>query len=155
MAFAPTSPVTGSAQTGLTSPTYTLTADQAPDVNGKQYAITALGGTQTGVSVHSTSIPFTLTAWRPKVPRILGVPNPVTGIIPAVPNNTYKFVVRKGVLPAAGQPARLATFTVECSVPAGSESYDLVSLRAGLSCLFGAAASVSSAWGDTLAAGTL
>lgn len=36
-----TSPVTGSAQTGFTSPTYTITADKFPGNNGVQYAITA------------------------------------------------------------------------------------------------------------------
>lgn len=43
MSFAPSSPVTGAAVTGLTSPTYSLTTDVAPSLNGKQYAITAVG----------------------------------------------------------------------------------------------------------------
>jgi len=42
MTFALSSPVTGAAQTGLTSPTYTVTADTPPDANAKQYAVTAL-----------------------------------------------------------------------------------------------------------------
>jgi hypothetical protein len=85
MTVSVTSPVTGSAQTGLTSPTFTLTTDVAPDVNGKQWVVTALGGTQTGVSVHSVASPFSLTFWRPKISRILGQPNINTGIIANVP----------------------------------------------------------------------
>lgn len=150
-----TSPVTGSAQTGLTSPTYTLTSDIAPDVNGRQYAITALGGTQTGVSAHSVASPFTLTAWRPKNPKVLGNPNINTGIISNIPNNTYKLMVRKGVIPLAGQPARVATFTLTMDVPAGSDTADSEDIRAALSCLFGAVAQQSAGIGDTLISGVL
>lgn len=51
MTIALSSPVTGGAQTGFTSPTYTLTADTPPaGSGGKQYAATALGGTQAGVT---------------------------------------------------------------------------------------------------------
>jgi hypothetical protein len=149
------SPVTGSAQTGLTSPTYTLTSDVAPDANGKQYAITALGGTQTGVDVHSVAKPFTITVWKPKSPRTLGQPNVNTGVIANVPNNTYKIVVRKGVLPLSGQPNRTAVYTLQCDVPAGSDTADAEDLRAALSLLIGAASQVSAGFGDTLVNGIL
>jgi len=72
MTISYTNPVTGAAQTGLTSPTYTLVADIAPDVNGRQWAVSALGGTQTGVRTHSASDPFTITVMRPKVFQSLG-----------------------------------------------------------------------------------
>ena len=72
----PTSPVTGAAQTGLTTPTYTFVADVAPDANGKQVAVTALGGTQVGVTPHSVASPFTGTFVRPKSFKALGQPNP-------------------------------------------------------------------------------
>jgi len=61
MTWSPTTPVTGGAQTGFTAPTYTLSVDTAPDINGKQHAVTALGGTQAGVTSHSVSNPFTVT----------------------------------------------------------------------------------------------
>jgi hypothetical protein len=49
MSISVTSPITGGAQTGLTSPTYTVVTDTAPPGNpGKQVAVTALGGTQAG-----------------------------------------------------------------------------------------------------------
>jgi len=103
MTWSPSSPVTGGAQTGLTSPTYTITLDSAPDVNGTQHAVTAFGGTQTGVRTHSISDPFTITATRPKNPRVLPSPNAVTGKYSAIPRNTYSFIVRKGVNYAANQ----------------------------------------------------
>ena len=102
MSFALTSPITGLAQTGFTAPTYTIVTDIAPDVSGKQVAVTALGGTQAGVTAHSMASPFTITFFRPKVFRFLGKPNPTTGLIKDVPRNTFKLITRKGVLPLAG-----------------------------------------------------
>ena len=70
MTFSLTSPITGAAQTGFTTPTYTHVADTAPDVNGRQVAITALGGTQAGVTVHSVASPFSITFFRPKAYKV-------------------------------------------------------------------------------------
>jgi hypothetical protein len=153
MTMTVTSPVTGGPQTGLTSPTYTLTADVAPDNNGKQNAVTALGGTQTGVTTHSVAAPFTITAIKPKVSKVLGSPNPVTGIIKNVPTNTYKWIVRKGVLPLAGQPYVTMVATVTIDVPAGADLADAANVRAALSLLFGAVWQQSAGTGDTAISG--
>ncbi len=149
MAVSPTSPITGGAQTGLTSPTYTVVADAAPDVNAIQYAVTALGGTQTGVLTHTASSPFTLTWFRAKSYRALGKANPITGVINQVPRNTLKLIVRKGVLPLAGQPTQTMLITTSIDVVAGSETADAANLRAGLSLLIGALNQVSAGVGDT------
>lgn len=138
MSFNPSSPVTGAAVSGLTTPTYTLTTDVAPSINGKQYAITALGGTQTGVDVHSVSKPFTLTFFRPVQLRTLPQANPVTGIIKNVPMNTYKLITRKGALPAANQNAMVARITTIIEVPAGSDTFEPEDLKAMVSSHFGA-----------------
>jgi hypothetical protein len=150
-----TSPITGAAQTGLTSPTYTLTADVAPDANGKQNAVTALGGTQTGVTTHSVAAPFTITAVRPKVFKALGKPNPVTGLIKDVPNNVYKVITRKGVLPLAGQPYTNAMVQTIITVPAGSDLADAANLRAMLSAHIGALSQQSAGIGDTAVSGII
>lgn len=153
MSIALTSPVTGSAQTGLTSPTYTHTSDTAPDANGRQYAVTALGGTQTGVIASSVAAPFTITFFRPKVFKALGTPNPVTGVIGSVPRNVYKVVVRKGVLPLAGQPYQTMLVTLSCEVPAGADTADAPNIRAALSMAIGSLSQVSSGLGDTVVSG--
>lgn len=150
-----TSPITGAAQTGLTSPTYTHVPDTAPDNNGRQVAVTALGGTQTGVTTHSVASPFTLTFVRPKVSRYLGKPNPTTGLVKDVPRNTYKFIGRKGVLPLAGQPYQVAQCTVIIDVPAGSDIADAPNLRALLSAVFGGVAQASASVGDFAISGIL
>lgn len=151
----PTSPITGGAQTGLTSPTYTFVSDVAPDANGKQVAVTALGGTQTGVQVHSVASPFTLTFARPKAFKALGQPNPVTGRLPSVPRNTYKIITRKGVVPLAGQPAATMLVTTTIDVPAGSDSYDAMNVRAALSAHIGALNQQSAGIGDTGTSGIM
>lgn len=155
MTWSLTSPITGAAQTGFTAPTYTHVADQAPDVNGKQVAVTALGGTQAGVVVHSVAAPFTITQFRPKVPKVLSKPNPVTGLLPSVPMNTYKTITRKGVLPLAGQPYAVARMTTVMEVPAGSDAADPANLRAMLSAHIGALSQQSSGLGDTAVSGVL
>lgn len=130
MAFNPTSPLSGVAVGSLLTPTYTLTADVAPNAHSEQYAVTALGGTQTGVNTHSVSEPFTLTMFRPATFKQIGVPNPVTGVINSIPFNVYKAVVRKGVTPAANQSPVTAMVKIEISVPAGAEAYDDANVEA-------------------------
>jgi hypothetical protein len=150
-----TSPITGLAQTGFTTPTYTVVADLAPDVNGRQQAVTALGGTQAGVRLHSSTDPFTITSFRPKVFQSLGKPNPTTGVIKYVPMNRFRVLTRKGVLPLAGQSAVPAMTDTIMSVPAGSDSADAPNLRAMLSLHFGALSQQSAGVGDTIVTGIM
>lgn len=147
--------ITGAAQTGFTSPTYTMTADTQPDVNAKQSVVTALGGTQAGVTVHSVSVPFFCSVWKPKKMAALGKANPVTGIIANVPTNQYKVLTQKGVVPAANQVARPLTIRTLIDVPAGADSHDLANVRAALAAHIGLLWAQSSGIGDTAGNGTL
>lgn len=149
MSFTLTSPVTGSAQTGLTTPTYTIAADVAPTSRGKQYAVTALGGTQAGVAAHSVASPFTTTFELPATLKGLGVVNPATGLLRAVPRNVYKYRTRKGVVPLTGQPASLMIIETTISVPAGADVADANSVKAALSMHLGGLTQASSGIGDT------
>lgn len=155
MTWSPSSPVTGGAQTGFTSPTYTLTTDVAPDTNGKQHAVTALGGTQTNVRAHTVSDPFTVTFTRPKNPRVLPSANPVTGKYGGIPRNTYSMIVRKGVQYAANQAPDVCIARLIFDVPAGADAYDAVNIRAAMSLIAGILSQQSSGVGDTLVSGIL
>lgn len=155
MTFALTTPVTGGAQTGLTSPTYTIAADTPPDANAKQYAVTALGGTQSGVLAHSVAAPFTLSMFRPRGFKALAPVNPVTGVLRSVPMNAYKVITRKGVLPLAGQSFKNMVITTVIEVPAGSDVADPNSIRAAMSAHIGALTQNSSGYGDTIVNGML
>lgn len=155
MTIAVSSPITGAAQTGFTSPTYTVVDDVAPDINGKQVAVTALGGTQAGVRTHAVSDPFTVTFTRPKSPKALQSPNPVTGRFGSVPKNTYSCIVRKGVNFAANQAPEVMLARLYIDVPAGSDAYDSPNIRAALSALIGSLDQQSSGFGDMLVNGVL
>jgi hypothetical protein len=155
MTFALTSPITGAAQTGLTSPTYTLTADTPPNANSKQSVVTALGGTQTGVISHTVAAPFSIAMFRPQNPQVLGPVSPVTGVLTKIPRNTYKVVTRKGVLPLAGQSYQPMIVTTTIEVPAGADSADAPNVRAALSAHIGALSQQSAGIGDTTVQGVL
>jgi len=156
MSFTLSSPVTGAAQTGLTTPTYTLAVDTAPTSSGKQYAVISIGGTQTGVDAASSPTrPFTFTGSRPSSLKALGVVDPVTGVLRAVPRNTYKLLVRKGVTVLAGQAPAVLQARVELDIPAGADTADVANVRAALSLLFGAIAQISSSIGDTCVTGVI
>lgn len=155
MSFNPSSPVTGAAVSGLTTPTYTLTSDSAPNNNGKQFAVTALGGTQTGVDAHTVAKPFTLTYFRPAVLRTLPQANPTTGVIKEVPINSHKVITRKGVAPASGQNPVVAKITTIIDVPAGSETYEPEDVKAMISLHAGALSAQASGIADTVITGIM
>lgn len=155
MSFAPASPITGAAVTGLTTPTYTHVQDVAPNINGKQYAITALGGTQTGVDVNSVSKPFTISFFRPPVLRALPQANPVTGIIKNVPVNTYKLITRKGASPASNQSTMTASITTQINCPAGTDSFEPEEIRAMISAHFGVGWAQADGISQTVLSGVL
>lgn len=156
MSFSLASPVTGGAQTNFSSPTYTLAVDTAPTSSGKQYAVSAIGGTQAGVDAASSpSRPFTITLMRPPVLRALPAVDGATGVLRNVPMNTYKIGVRKGVTPLAGQASRNAQAWVTIDVPAGADTADAPNIRAMLSLLHGAIAQISAEIGVTVVTGVI
>lgn len=155
MSFIPASPVTGAAVSGLTSPTYTIAADVAPSINGKQFAVTALGGTQTGVDTNTVSKPFTITFFRPVALKTLPQVNPTTGVIKNIPMNQYKLITRKGIQPAANQMLMVARITTIIEVPAGSDTYEPEELRAMISAHAGIMWAQASGIADTVITGVL
>lgn len=138
MSVSLTSPVVGAAVTGFTAPTFTLTEDSSPNSHSKQWAVSALGGTQPGsVDVHAISNPFTVTVERPANFRGVGTPNPVTGMIGVQPRNVFKVRIRKGMLPLSGQADQVSNCELRIPVVAGADSADPENIRALISCLGG------------------
>jgi hypothetical protein len=72
-----------------------------------------------------------------------------------VPDNVYKVITRKGVLPLAGQPYAVMNITTTISVPAGSDTADAANVRAALSVHLGALAQQSAGIGDLAVNGIL
>lgn len=155
MAYSPASPVTGATVTGFTSPTYTLSADTSPGGTlGVQKVVSALGGTQTGVVAHSADSPFTINFERPKQFKLLGNPN-ANGYYDRVPKNQWKYIVRKGVTPAANQQPVVAQIRVEIDMPAGATSYDAANCKALYSAAIGVLWESANDIADSAISGTL
>lgn len=156
MAISIPTPITGGAQTGFTSPTYTMTVDNPPDVFSKQSVVSALGGTQTGVVAHSVNVPFSLTVRRPSTLKTLFAKflNGVTGKYTKVPTNTYTILTRKGVAIQSGQYENMLIRT-SVEVPAGADSFDIANIRAAVSAHVGLLSSQSAGIGDTVNTGVL
>lgn len=155
MAFNPSSPVTGGTSTVLTSPTFTIVSDTAPTSLGKQVAVSALGGTQTGVTPNSVSSPFTATMFRPAVLKTLQPVNPATGALKSVPMNDYTVLTRKGVIPLAGQAAKVLPIRTVMSVPAGADVADPLSIASAISFHIGLLAQIADEYRKTALTGTL
>jgi len=150
--FSPDSSITGAAQTGLTSPTYTLASDLAPDVNTRQYVVTALGGTQTGARESTAGDPFTLTLKKTPY-KALPAKNPVNGSYGNVPLNRVEQLFRKGLKIDSAGTIRNGNVRVIVELPAGSETNDAVNIRALWSFVIGLLTEESADIGDSTVAG--
>lgn len=148
--------VTGGAQTGFTTPGYNVTPDIYPGgVNGRQYAILTVSGTQAGVRTHAVSDPFTIAFTRPTAPKVLQSPNPVTGRYGNIPKNSYSIIVRKGTNFAANQAPEISLARAYFEIAAGADAYDPANVRAMNSLFVGAVSQQSAGWGDTQVTGVL
>lgn len=153
MTWSPDSSTTGGAQTGFTTPTFTLVDDTAPVVNAKQKTVSAVTGTLTATA-NSASRPFTSTFYKPAVLKPLPSPNPLSGVYGPIPNNQYKWIVRKGGFASAGVPVvAIARLTID--IPAGMDSYNPDEVRALASYLVGQLNEESADLGDTLVTAVL
>jgi glucose dehydrogenase len=147
--------ITGGAQVPFTTPGYTVTQDTSFPPNGKQWLITGVTGTQTGVTLHTVASPFRISFQRPPQLYGLGVPNPSNGVVYNVKNNTYRVVTNKGVTILAGQPIKTMIIRTEIEVPAGADLADSANVLAAISAHAGALMQQSSGLGDTVKQGNV
>lgn len=153
--WSPDSSITGSAQTGFTTPTYTIAADLAPDSNSRQHVVTAIGGTQAGVRASSAGDPFTATIRKDKTYKVLPAKNPVNGSYGNIPMNKTEVLVRKGVYIDSDNTIRTANIRVIAEMPAGCEVKDPANVRALVSFALGLLAEESADYGDSLVTGVI
>jgi hypothetical protein len=154
MTWSPDASITGGAQTNLTTPTYTLASDLAPDAASRAYVVTALGGTQTNVRSSTAGDPFTALIRRG---RYQSIPpkNPVTGAYGNVPLNRIEVLCQKGVYIDSSNTLRTARIRVIAELPAGCEAADPANVRALASFTIGLLSEESQDYGDTLITGIL
>lgn len=159
MAYNPSGVITGSAQTGLTSPTYTVAAAQAPTQLGKQVYVSALGGTQTGVEVHSGSRRFLANfvvpaSWKTqREGNMSGSLGAVTGAMIMSGFNTFNLLVLKGCAVDSIGNVRDMRVRLQVDLPVGADAFDPESVRAAMSFLVGLLSNQSAGIGDTLITG--
>jgi hypothetical protein len=127
--FSPDASITGATQSAFTTPTYTLAADLAPDVNSRQYVVTALGGTQTDVRASTAGDPFTLTVKKTPY-KAIPVRNPVNGSYGNVPLNRVELLFRKGMQIDSLDTLRTGNLRIITEIPAGAESNDPANIKA-------------------------
>jgi len=147
--------VTGGAQTGFTTPGYTVTADNSVDGNVKKWVVTALTGTQTGVRAHSVSDEFSFMFVKPRVMKTAPLFSTLNPAAAKVETNRYWIIIRKGGIPASGLNSVPQIIKIPIDVTAGVDSYDAPNMRAMVSMLVGALNQLSAGIGDTLANGIL
>lgn len=152
MSISISSPVTGAAVTGLTSPTYTLVPDSVPGVT-KSWYVSALGGTQTGVTAHTIGAPFTQSWKAPASLYTPGVPDAIGIMRAPIRRNKYELITRKGGVPLIGQAARLNMVRTSFEVEAGVETADPAQLYAMLSLHIGTLTQIANGIRDTLLTG--
>lgn len=149
------SPLSGAAVAGLTSPTYTLATDVFPGTNpGIQWAVTSLGGTQTTVRTSTVGNPFTIAFWRGATMYPAPIANPVTGVVPrAKVMNKHGAIARIGVVPLSGQAPELMMMRLTVEVPPGADTADPQQIRAAVSAFFGALNQQASNFADQIISG--
>lgn len=155
MTISLSSPVTGATVSGLTSPTYSVVADQAPNAYSKQWYVSAIGGTQTNVDASSTaSKPWTFTFTRPATLKTLNAVD-ATGVLRQVGFNAWELLMRRGLIPLAGQAVRVCNWRLQMPVLVGADTADPANIRAAVSSFFGVGNQQASGLADSMITGSL
>lgn len=129
-----TSPVTGSAiASKLTSPTYTITKSSFPDTNGVAYNVTALGGTQTDVTVHSQDTVFsTWFTWPKVIKTFIGSVQTLVGVL-RVPKNRFVRTTKKAVAVNGVGGVSEILISTSYEIPAGAGTFGSAQVAAAIS----------------------
>lgn len=152
------SPITGMPQTGLTSPTYSLVSDTAPSLNGKQFAVVSVGGTQSGVQPNTVGKPFSISFFRPATLKtaMAGILS-AAGLIPpaAAPLNVYTLITRKAVAVNGVGGVAIARVETRFHIPVNAPEQDPASIKAMISAHGGAITQDPDQWFESIESGTL
>lgn len=111
----------------LTAVTLTFVADQSNNLQTKAYALSAIGGTATGATIHSVAAPKQVFFKRPASYAVMSGYNQVSGLYSRVPKNVHR-VMSKGSCKVGATQWETIPCSTQIGVPAGS-SYDAVNLE--------------------------
>lgn len=149
------SPVTGAAVTGLTSPAFTLVGVNS-DYRTRKYYVSQLGGTQPGVVPHNIAKPFTIEVQRPatiKYPSASVLDT--VGNISTVPKNRFDVKTEKGIDVNAAGGVGVSYAGAYASIPVNGTVQDLMSIKSQLSLTVGTLVAEIDDWIADMESGTV
>jgi len=117
--------------TSLTAATYTFTSALAADNRSKAFVVSALGGTQTGVSAHSVDAPKKFNVKNPAQFLQPSAYNATSGRYGKVPKNSTR-VVGTGSAKVTATQWETIPMSLDIGVPAGAMSYDRANVEASV-----------------------
>lgn len=126
-----TGPTTASTTPVITGGTYTFVPDLPADNRSRVAVISAVGGTQTGVSIHTAEAPKQFITKRPaSIAQPSGF-NTTTGRYSKVPKNVTRVIFRGSAKVSANQ-WEVIPITLDLPIPAGAESFDRANVDASV-----------------------
>lgn len=126
-----TGPTAAISAGNLAAATYTFVPDMATDLRSKAFVVSALGGTQTGVNIHSVDAPKQFIVKKPAVFQQPSAYNVTTGRYGRVPKNVTRIIGRGSANVASGQ-VEIIPITLDIGIPAGAMTYDRPNVEASV-----------------------
>lgn len=115
----------------LTAATYTFVSEMASDFRSKAFVLSALGGTQTGVTPHTVDAPKMFIVKKPASNAVASAYNTTTGRYGKVPKNTTRVIGKGSANVAAGQVETIP-ITLDIAIPAMAMTYDRPNVEASV-----------------------
>lgn len=111
--------------------TYTFAEDMANDNRTRVYVVSAIGGTQTGVNLHTVDAPKQVMFKRPAQFLQPSAFNTVSGRYGRVPKNVTRVIGRGSCNVAAGQ-VEIIQMSTDIGIPAGGVTFDRANVEASV-----------------------
>jgi len=124
-------PTTATTTAALTAATYSFVSDMANDNRSKVFVMSAKGGTQTGVNIHTVDSPKYVVFKRPAQFQQASGYNTVSGKYSRVPKNVTR-VVGKGSCNVTASQIESIPMELSIGVPAGGPTFDRVNVEASI-----------------------
>lgn len=126
-----TGPTTAITTATLTAATYTFVPDLSSDNRSRVAVVSAAGGTQPGVSVHTADAPKQMIFKKPAAFLQPSAYNTVSGRYGKVPKNVTRVIFRGSAKVAASQWESIP-IALDIPIPAGAGSFDRANVDASV-----------------------
>jgi hypothetical protein len=126
-----TGPTTAATSSQLTAATYTFGDDLALDGRSRVAVVTALGGTQVGVTVHTVDAPKQIVFKKPAQFLQPSGFNVTSGRYSKVPKNVHRVIGKFSAQVAAGQ-TEIIPMELSIGIPAGAMAFDRKNVEASI-----------------------